>query len=95
MRKISILGATGSVGQNTIDLIRRDSNAYDVVALTGGANIAKLAADARALTAAVAVPAYWDRADELKAALSGTPVERTAGRLAVVPRASPPEERLL
>ncbi|HIF78493.1 MAG TPA: hypothetical protein EYQ36_13025, partial [Sulfitobacter sp.] len=33
-RKISILGATGSIGQNTIDLIRRTPDSYDVVALT-------------------------------------------------------------
>ncbi|HCE72665.1 MAG TPA: 1-deoxy-D-xylulose-5-phosphate reductoisomerase, partial [Ruegeria sp.] len=46
MRRVSIFGATGSIGQNTIDLIARDPDAYDVVALSGGANIAQLAADA-------------------------------------------------
>ena len=35
MRKVSIFGATGSIGQNTIDLIRRAPQAYQVVALTG------------------------------------------------------------
>ena len=44
-RRVSILGATGSIGQNTIDLIARDPDAYAVVALTGGNNIARLAAD--------------------------------------------------
>ena len=43
---MSILGATGSIGQSTIDLIRRDPAAYDVVALTGGRNVAQLARDA-------------------------------------------------
>ena len=68
MRKISIFGATGSIGQNTIDLIRRDLRAYDVVALTGGANIARLAADAIALKADIAVTAYEERLPDLRAA---------------------------
>lgn len=92
MRKISILGATGSVGQNTIDLIRRDCNAYDVVALTGGANIARLAADALALKADVAVTAYEDRLDQLRAALAGTGVEAAAGQGALVEAAARPAD---
>ena len=45
MKKVSIFGATGSIGQNTIDLIARAPDAYDVVALTGARNIAQLAED--------------------------------------------------
>jgi 1-deoxy-D-xylulose-5-phosphate reductoisomerase len=37
MRRISVFGATGSIGQNTLDLIARAPDDYDVVALTGGA----------------------------------------------------------
>jgi 1-deoxy-D-xylulose-5-phosphate reductoisomerase len=40
MRRISVFGATGSIGQNTLDLIARAPGSYDVVALTGGGNIA-------------------------------------------------------
>lgn len=92
MRKISIFGATGSVGQNTIDLIRRDCDAYDVVALTGGANIARLAADAKALGADVAVTAYEDRLDDLRAALAGSTVEAAAGQTALVEAAGRPAD---
>jgi len=92
MRKISILGATGSIGQNTIDLIRRDCDAYDVVALTGGANIARLAADAMALQADVAVTAYEDRLDDLRLALAGTGVEAAAGQVALVEAAARPAD---
>ncbi|OUS33398.1 1-deoxy-D-xylulose-5-phosphate reductoisomerase [Rhodobacterales bacterium 56_14_T64] len=95
MRKISILGATGSVGQNTIDLIRRDCDAYDVVALTGGANIAQLAADALALQADVAVTAYEDRLDDLRAALAGTGVEAAAGQVALVEAAARPADWMM
>ena len=37
-RRISILGATGSIGESTLDLIGRNPSAYQVVALTGGHN---------------------------------------------------------
>ena len=56
-RKISILGATGSIGQNTIDLIRRAPDAYEVVALTGAGNIAQFAVFD--VAAAAAFPAHW------------------------------------
>lgn len=79
MRKISILGATGSIGQNTIDLIARAPDEYDVVALTGGANIAQLATDARALRADLAVTAYPERLEDLRAALAGSDVIAAAG----------------
>ena len=83
MRRVSILGATGSVGQNTIDLIARERERYDVVALTGGANIARLAADARALGADLAVTAHEDRLADLRDALAGSGVEAAAGAQAL------------
>jgi 1-deoxy-D-xylulose-5-phosphate reductoisomerase len=90
MRKISIFGATGSIGQSTIDLIRRDASAYDVVALTGGHNIAQLAADAIALKADLAVTAFEERLEDLRAALAGSPVEAAAGETALIEAASRP-----
>ena len=80
MRRVSVFGATGSIGQNTIDLLRRTPEAYDVVALTGGRNIAQLAADARALKADVAVTAYHDLLPDLRVALEGSGVEAAAGQ---------------
>ncbi len=79
MRRISIFGATGSIGQNTIDLIDRNPGAYDVVALTGGQNIARLAEDAIRLKADLAVTADESRLDDLRAALNGSGVEAAAG----------------
>ena len=58
MRKVSIFGATGSIGQNTIDLIARAPEDYKVVAVTGGAKVRQLAQDARRLGAEVAVTAF-------------------------------------
>ncbi|NIY81207.1 1-deoxy-D-xylulose-5-phosphate reductoisomerase [Celeribacter sp. HF31] len=84
MRRISIFGATGSIGQSTIDLIRRDRDAYDVIALTGGGNIDLLAKDAIDLGAKVAVTAYEDRLADLKSALSGTGIQAAAGEHALI-----------
>lgn len=80
MRRVSIFGATGSIGQNTIDLIRRAPDSYDVVTLTGGRNIAQLAADAIDLRADVAVTAFDDLLPELREALAGSGVEAAAGQ---------------
>ncbi|WP_284263419.1 1-deoxy-D-xylulose-5-phosphate reductoisomerase [Roseicyclus amphidinii] len=92
MRSVSIFGATGSIGQNTVDLIARDPGAYRVVALTGGANIAQLAEDAIRLKAEVAVTAHDDRLDDLRAALAGSGVEATAGQGALVEAADRPAD---
>ncbi|CUJ96082.1 1-deoxy-D-xylulose 5-phosphate reductoisomerase [Ruegeria denitrificans] len=90
MRRVSIFGATGSVGQNTIDLIDRNPAAYEVVALTGGSNIEKLADDARRLKADLAVTAYENRLEDLRTALSGSGVEAAAGQAALTEAAARP-----
>lgn len=83
MRRVSIFGATGSIGQNTIDLIARDPDAYDVVALTGAVNIKRLAADAIRLRADVAVTADDALLPDLRTALQGTGIEAAAGQAAL------------
>ena len=92
MRRITIFGATGSIGQNTLDLIGRDPDAYEVVALTGGQNIAQLAKDAIQFRAKVAVTADPERLDDLKDALSSTGVEAAAGTEALVETAERPAD---
>ena len=92
MRKISILGATGSIGQNTIDLIKHAPGDYEVVALTGAQNIAQLAKDAIELRAKVAVTADPARLEELRRALVGSGVEAAAGASAVIEAAARPAD---
>lgn len=82
-RRVSIFGATGSIGQNTIDLIARNPDAYDVVALTGASNIDLLARDAIRLRADVAVTADETQLDALREALHGSGVEAAAGQAAM------------
>ncbi len=84
MKRISILGATGSVGQNTIDLVRRNPTAFQTVALTGGRNVRQLASDAISLGAEVAVTAHDECLEDLRAALKGSDVEAAAGEAALI-----------
>lgn len=91
-RRLSILGSTGSIGCNTVDVIESlgGADTYDVVAVTGGANAALLARQARALNADIAVAADEDAYPELKAALEGSGIEAAAGEAAVIEAASRP-----
>lgn len=91
-RRVSIFGATGSIGQNTIDLIARNHDQYDVVALTGAANISQLAKDAVRLKAQVAVTAYDHLLPTLRDALAGSDVQAAAGQAALAEAASRPTD---
>ena len=95
MKKISVLGVTGSIGQNTIDLIRRTPDDYKVVALTGGQNIARLAADAVDLQADIAVTAHAHLLDDLRTALEGSGVEAAAGETALIEAAARPADLVM
>jgi len=91
-RRISIFGSTGSIGLSTIDLIERDLDAFEVVALTGGHNIARLAAQAKALRAEVAVTAHEANLPALREALAGSGVEAAAGAQAIEEAARRPAD---
>ncbi|BDW85182.1 1-deoxy-D-xylulose-5-phosphate reductoisomerase [Roseicyclus marinus] len=95
MRSISIFGATGSIGQNTVDLIARAPDEYRVVALTGAGNIERLAADAIRLRAEIAVTADETRLGDLRAALAGTGIEAAAGEGALVEVADRPADWIM
>jgi 1-deoxy-D-xylulose-5-phosphate reductoisomerase len=85
-RRISILGATGSIGVNTLDVIAQlgGRDAFDVVAITGNSNIDLLAEQAKTFGARLAVTADDKQYAVLKNALSGTGIEVSAGRAALV-----------
>lgn len=92
MKRVSIFGATGSIGQNTIDLIARAPDDYDVVALTGAGNIAQLAHDAQALGADIAITAHDHLLEGLRTALSGTGIEVASGANALTEAAARPAD---
>ncbi len=71
-RAISILGATGSIGRSTADLLCAVPEAFSVAAVAGGRDVAALAAVARRLGASFAALADPDGYGDLKQALAGT-----------------------
>ncbi len=97
MRRVTIFGATGSIGENTVDLLLRQGGreAYETVALTGGRNIARLAEQARTLGARLAVTCHEDAYADLKDALAGTGVEAAAGPAALVEAADRPADWIM
>lgn len=82
-KRITILGATGSVGQSTLDLINRDRDAFEVVALTANEDVQGLARIARESRAKLAVIGNSDLASELAEALAGSGIETAAGADAI------------
>jgi len=85
-RRISILGATGSIGRNTLDVMSHlgGRDAFDVPAITGMGNIGLLVEQARQTGAGFAVTADPDRYNELKSALAGTGTQAGAGPSALI-----------
>jgi len=82
-RRITVLGSTGSVGQSTLDLILRQREDFDLVALTAGTRVKALVEQARLLRPDVAVIADERLYGDLKEGLAGTGVEAAAGQAAV------------
>ncbi|MBT5570122.1 MAG: 1-deoxy-D-xylulose-5-phosphate reductoisomerase, partial [Alphaproteobacteria bacterium] len=83
-RRITILGATGSIGTSTADLVARNPETFDVAVLTANRNVTDLAALARDLRPEIAIVADDTCYSELKAALAGTGIEVAAGADALV-----------
>lgn len=82
-RSISILGATGSVGASTLDLIRRDAEGWNVAVLTANSSADELAKLAREFDADVAVVADEEQLPALRDALSGTSIKAAGGQQAL------------
>ena len=91
-RRISILGATGSIGESTLDLVGRNPTAYQVVALTGGRNAKRLAELAITHKAEIAVVADETCLEALRAHLAGSGIEAAAGDAALIEAASRPAD---
>ena len=93
--RLSILGATGSVGTSTLDLVARDPASFEIVALTANDNVDALAAAARAHGAELAVIANPARYNDLKDALSGTRTAVAAGSDALVEAGARPADVIM
>ena len=91
-RRITVLGATGSIGASTLDLIRRERDKWRVVALTANCQAGELARLAREFGAEMAVVADVSCLPELKEALQGTGIRALGGAEALVEAAALPAD---
>ncbi len=95
-RRVTVLGSTGSVGCSTLELMDQAETAgtgtFEVEALTGGANIVRLAEQARRWRPRIAVTADAGRLNELRDALAGTGIEAAAGEGALIEAAGRPAD---
>ena len=91
-RTVTLLGATGSIGASTIDLLRQEAGRYQVEAVTADRNAVALARLARELGARFAVVADPEAYGELKAELAGSNIEPAAGPDAIVEAARRPAD---
>jgi 1-deoxy-D-xylulose-5-phosphate reductoisomerase len=88
LRSLTVLGATGSIGASTLDLIRRNRDEWRVVALTAHSNAAELAKLAREFGAEVAVVADEVHLPALREALAGSGIEAAGGPAALIEAAA-------
>jgi 1-deoxy-D-xylulose-5-phosphate reductoisomerase len=91
-RSVTLLGATGSIGASTVDLIKRERGRYRVEAVSANTNAAALAALARELGARFAAIGDKRSYGDLKSALSGSGIEAAAGETALVEAAQRPAQ---
>lgn len=87
-RKIAILGATGSVGKSTLDLVERSPHRFEVVAVTASVKTEALADIARRTGARLAVVADEERLGDLEDRLAGTDCRAAAGEGALIEAAT-------
>jgi 1-deoxy-D-xylulose-5-phosphate reductoisomerase len=92
VRRLTVLGATGSIGASTLDLVGRSPDAFELVALTAQSNAAGLAELAIRHRARLAVIGEEARYDELKARLAGTGIRAAAGADAIIAAAAEPAD---
>ncbi|QIK77569.1 1-deoxy-D-xylulose-5-phosphate reductoisomerase [Sphingomonas piscis] len=94
-RRISILGATGSIGSSTLDLIERNPDRFEVAAVTANSNVDELAAIARRTGATLAVIADETKYSALKEAVAGTRCAVAAGENALIEAAQAEAELVI
>jgi 1-deoxy-D-xylulose-5-phosphate reductoisomerase len=92
VKTISILGSTGSVGTQTLDLIRATPDRYRVNALIAGRNVTLLAEQAREFRAEIAVIQDESLLGALREALAGTGTQIAAGQAAALEASSSPAD---
>lgn len=92
VRSVTVLGATGSIGDSTMDLLRASPERYRVEALTANTNVAGLAKLAKEFNVRFAALADASLLEDLRAALAGTGIACGAGESAILEAAQRPAD---
>ncbi|SHN15478.1 1-deoxy-D-xylulose 5-phosphate reductoisomerase [Roseibium suaedae] len=95
VQKVTVLGATGSVGQSTLDVIARHPDRFEVEALVANSNVAELARLARLVGAKLAVVSSEAHGPALRDALEGSGIETAWGAQAVLEAVDRPADVVL
>ncbi|MGM4927508.1 MULTISPECIES: 1-deoxy-D-xylulose-5-phosphate reductoisomerase [unclassified Tardiphaga] len=95
LRSITVLGATGSIGDSTMDLLRASPERYQVEALTANGNVEGVVKLAKEFNARFVAVADESKLDELRSALAGTGIASGAGDSAIVEAAERPADWLM
>ncbi|MDB5564905.1 MAG: 1-deoxy-D-xylulose 5-phosphate reductoisomerase [Tardiphaga sp.] len=95
VRSVSVLGATGSIGDSTMDLLRASPERYRVEALTANTNVEGLVKLAKEFRARFVAVADASKLGELRAALAGTGIESGGGDSAIIEAAERPADWLM
>ncbi|WP_092142319.1 1-deoxy-D-xylulose-5-phosphate reductoisomerase [Bradyrhizobium sp. NFR13] len=95
LRSITVLGATGSIGDSTMDLLRASPERYQVEALTANGNVEGVVKLAKEFNARFVAVADESKLGELRAALAGTGIASGAGDSAIVEAAERPADWLM
>jgi 1-deoxy-D-xylulose-5-phosphate reductoisomerase len=93
--RLSVLGATGSVGKSTLDLVSHAPAEFEIIALTAQSNVGELASLARRHKAQLAVIGDKTRLGELRDALAGTGIRTASGPEALVDAALEPADCIM
>ncbi|MBY0462299.1 MAG: 1-deoxy-D-xylulose-5-phosphate reductoisomerase [Alphaproteobacteria bacterium] len=94
-KKVTVLGATGSIGCSTVDLLHHHSDSFQVVALTGGSNVQDLIQKSLLLKPQLAVIKDPNLYSELKEGLSGANIQVAAGESALIEAAQMPADTVV
>jgi 1-deoxy-D-xylulose-5-phosphate reductoisomerase len=95
MKSIIILGSTGSIGTNTLDIVQRFPEDFRVVGMTAGGNVEKLEAQIRSFNPQVVAVSTESSAAALRTRCAGLPVEILAGEEGIAQVAAMPGAELV
>ena len=95
MKKVALIGSTGSIGENALEVIRASSGALEATVLCAGSNVSRLIEQAREFRPALAVVAERAGEEKLREGVAGLGIEVAAGEEGVLRAATFPSTEIV